>query len=1148
VLVAGTHFRLLTLGVPMLVSAAGDVVRYRTRKHFALLIRLALEPGRKFVRDYLIDLLWPDAPQQHGRHSLSQAITVMRNTVGREFVAAQRNTLALTAGVIDVDALRLETCDAEIRGRFLEGFDLRGARGFDEWREGWSARLHPKIRDCLVKKMDAARRLGDFATVERHALVLEDLDPLSEDALRGIMEARAWVGDRSNALKAFNRFTTRMAEELNAKPSPELERVAGLLREGRRAAPRPAPDGVPPREERRFEPEAIIGREREFSALYDAWLEVRQRKPRVMVVLGDPGIGKTTLTNSFVSSCQMDGAVIARAQAYDAERELPYAVLAELVRQLTLQRAIGGAEPEALAELSRLTPDILAVFPGVPSPADWPPEVVPLRFADAFLKAVGAASDDNPVVLVVDDLHWADNASVGILHMLARKLSGVRLMLILAGRPAELSISGAPGALAMDPTIEGLQTLHLEVFSSETGAALVRRVGDHALDKRGTLPTDRILRAGAGNPLAIELLAREWTMRGADSLLGQLEALDSLPAPTLGIPIAIRTVFERQARRLAARTRGVLNLAAVLGRRLGDLPFYEIVDCSPGETVAHLSELLLCGLVRDVHGELEFRNELIRAQAYYDVAESVRRQLHHRVAEALCSAVSADAKGAQSEIAWHFLRGGDAGSALPFAIGGAEKAILVGAPSEAEQILSPFLTLQNDESTTHRVRLLLAKAFLDQSKAQEAVPILETLFPNIVADKMEVAEVALLRARAEYLLNRESGRTYRSAASAALEAARNTYDEKLIVRALFESARAAKEIGEEETFFKAQTELTRLVADSAYDALPEAHYANAFCEIAVARARTAELHMRRAIDRLGEGVSRTQEAILKNALGVVCHSQCKIIEASRDFTEALELTERIGDDSRASMIAANLCTSMTLRGDFESAITWGNYAIERGLKAPNQPMMVLAYGNLIDPYVMIGSVDKARHCLSAAKEWLRHDRSWFARRTLLLEEISLELMTQNHEGFLRILSEIDAEHRGRERLNSHPGATAKYHARRALLNGEPRAALKVASDTASTYEKECPLVYIDAMAAKAWVESIVTGQLETMNQVYATLADFGMPGKAALLGREGFLTEPEQGQKSGKLGRGLEPGSTDLSGSGLLPDAPRTTASRNPSS
>src|SRR5205807_336965 len=97
-----------------------------------------------------------------------------------------------------------------------------------------------------------------------------------------------------------------------------------------------------------------IGREREFSRLYDAWLEVRRRTPRIIVMVGDPGVGKTTLTNAFVSTCQMEGAAIARAQAYDAERELPFAVLAALITQLTLQRAIQRAAHRRGAECARL--------------------------------------------------------------------------------------------------------------------------------------------------------------------------------------------------------------------------------------------------------------------------------------------------------------------------------------------------------------------------------------------------------------------------------------------------------------------------------------------------------------------------------------------------------------------------------------------------------------------------------------------------------------------------------------------------------------------------------------------------------------------------------------------------------------------------
>src|SRR6266516_6208117 len=257
------------------------------------------------------------------------------------------------------------------------------------------------------------------------------------------MEARAWASDRSSALKAFARYEAQLADELGAKPGPELVRMADLLRDGRRPASGPAAAGsLPERADRRFEPETLIGREREFSVLYDAWLDARRKSPRIVVVTSDPGVGKTTLVNAFASTCQMDGAVVARAQAYDAERELPFAVLGELVKQLATQRAIGGADPEALSELTRITTEILRQFPGVPKPVEWAPELMPLRIADAVLKTVTAAAANNPVLLVVDDIHAADNASTAILHSVARKLNDTRVLLVLAGRPSELRLSG----------------------------------------------------------------------------------------------------------------------------------------------------------------------------------------------------------------------------------------------------------------------------------------------------------------------------------------------------------------------------------------------------------------------------------------------------------------------------------------------------------------------------------------------------------------------------------------------------------------------------------------------------------------------------------------------------------------------------------
>src|SRR3989454_8409026 len=509
---------LRSLGGPALFAVAGELVRFRTRKHLALLVRLALEPAKRFTRDYLADLLWPDAPPRHANHSLAQGLSVIKAKIAREAVVIQRATVGLAAGWIDVDATHLAAGDVAIEGPFLDGFEIADARPFEEWKDEFRARLAPQVRDCLVRQMDAARRIGDFPTVERHAARLQDLDPLAEEGIRGIMEARAWASDRTSALKAFARYEAQLAEELGAKPGPELVRMADLLRDGRRAPSRPATSGYPAeRADRRFEPETLIGREREFSVLYDAWLEARRKSPRIVVVTSDPGVGKTTLVNAFASSCQMDGAVVARAQAYDAERELPFAVLGELVKQLAVQRAVGGADPEALSELTRISGEVGRAFPGVPKPVEWSPELTPLRIADAFLKTMIAAAEESPVLLVVDDIHAADNASTAILHVVARKLANVRVLLVLTARSSELRLSGAPAALAADEGIGATRTLELDVLSFVAGSRLVQKLSDSA--SQSDPPVERILRASGRNPLAVELITREWAEHGAASLL-----------------------------------------------------------------------------------------------------------------------------------------------------------------------------------------------------------------------------------------------------------------------------------------------------------------------------------------------------------------------------------------------------------------------------------------------------------------------------------------------------------------------------------------------------------------------------------------------------------------------------------------------------
>src|SRR6266540_632188 len=983
------HLQLLTLGAPLLLTTSGEQIKFRTRKHFALLIRLAVEAGRRLTRDYLMDLLWGDAPAHLARHSLAQALTVLREKVGRERVLIQRAAVVLPEGTVDADVLHLDAREVPIRGPFLDGFEVPGAAGFEQWKDQWRGKLGPRIRDCLVRQMDAGRRLGDFATVERHAQVLHEVDPLSEDAVRGLMEARAWVGDRSNALQAYTRLEQRLAEELGAKPSPDLVRIADLLREGRRAAarpPRPAGSGeaqvsqVSERQEKRFEAETLIGREQDFAQLYDAWLAVRRRTPRILVLTGDAGVGKTTLVNAFASTCQMEGAVVARAQAYDAERELPFAVLAELIKQLALQRAIGGAGPEALSELSRISAEILHAFPGVPKPVEWAAEVIPLRLADAFLKAVEAATEESPLVLVVDDIHAADNASAAILHMVARKLSRTRLLLILTGRTNELRTTAAPGALVSDATVPALQPLELDLLT----------------------------------PDAPERLTREWVAHGSGSLLADLEALNTQPVATLGIPRAIGAVFERQRYRLDAPSRAALDLAAVLGRRLADLLLYEVVGLSPTAAGEAFSRLREEGLLREIHGGLEFRNELIRAQAYYAITATARQHLHREVGERLATRVAqgGSERSGQLEIAWHFLRGSDPARALAFGLGGAEAAIAVGAPYEAERILGVLVTEPCAAESSQIISLLYARALLDQSKAQAALPTLERLLCDATLLPTQVAEAAAMRAAAEFLLNREEGARFCEAADLAVRSARKAGDQKLLVKALFQLARSGIMAGDVARVHAAELELQQLLQKPHAKKPSSVLHTLAYCRHFLSDPRSATCTFERAFAQEADPTNPSELITALIGYAYCKYCLCELRTSHDVYSQAFELSRKIGDDCRASILASKLCQVATMRGAYAEAIELGLRSVEYGRKALSQPDYVISYINLAEAYVLNRQTSDALLWLEEARKWMERERNWQVQISYLLESASFALMLGNVGHALDLIATIEQTARG----------------------------------------------------------------------------------------------------------------------------------------
>src|SRR5688572_13361302 len=180
-------FVLQVLGSPALHGPDGEAVTFRTKKHFALLIYLALEP-QLHRREKLGALLWPGATTSEARHSLATGLSVLRGKLGREYLETGRDTARLLPGCLEIDLDRLargeihstETSEALAVAPLLHDFVVADAEPWDLWREGLAAKWQPAIRDALLSRIDRSRRQGNTRAMEVLADALLQLDDLSE--------------------------------------------------------------------------------------------------------------------------------------------------------------------------------------------------------------------------------------------------------------------------------------------------------------------------------------------------------------------------------------------------------------------------------------------------------------------------------------------------------------------------------------------------------------------------------------------------------------------------------------------------------------------------------------------------------------------------------------------------------------------------------------------------------------------------------------------------------------------------------------------------------------------------------------------------------------------------------------------------------
>jgi DNA-binding SARP family transcriptional activator/tetratricopeptide (TPR) repeat protein len=913
------------LGLPGFFTPGGDPVRFRTKKHLALLVYLAVESRRFHSRDNLAELLWPGARTAEARHSLATALSVLRPRLGGEALQSTREQVMLAAGHVRLDLERLLAGDvlgSEVTSpldvaNFLDGFEIPDAREFTLWKDRQQARLLPAIKDALVVLIDRCRRTGDSRQIEQLADRMLVLDELSEEAIRAKMEARTYAADRVGALKIYEEWKGRLAGELGAAPSDLLEGMAMRLR--RRGWERTPIAEIPsaPADQTRGRP--FIGRTSEYQVLYEAWEGLRKGCPAHALILGDSGIGKSTLVMRLTTAAGLEGAVISRVQSYDLERDIPYSTLGSLIQGLLDRPGVSGTPPEALAEIGRTVPEVRRRFPGLPDSADSQGETARVRLTEAFHEMLTTIVDEHPVILVVDDLHLADDASLAVLHLVMRRSRGQAIMVLLIARPGELVNSPQAARLRDSGESLGIREIELGPLSAEESADLLSALVPSDEPQPSTSARRALLRAAGGFPMVLELLTQDWQANGEQSLALSIDAMTTDLEGGAGPTAAYRHIIGRIVRSLDQQTHSVLSLAAVLGHRLNDLTMYGLIDMSFGQTMAGLSELSARRVLRDGSEGLEFVNELVRASAYAAVPSSLRRALHSSVVDRLLSDEHDAVPGL--EIAWHCFRSGRDGEATPYLLNGAREAIRNGAPDVAEHALSSALpSLKVPEAT--EARFLLVEVLQEQGRWLESLDMLSSLDPNLDAERKD--EMLVFAALAKTYLGASTAREMFERLPELIEVIQNATRARTRARAARVVAYLVMMSGNQQSC-KGLLKIVNKITEEDLDPESVAHLALARVVLsyesglATQSARLAEA----AITKLrGLGVANLLMGQLHCAFGTINARRGSYETAIPHQEKAFKTGMRLGNDTLIRVSAANIAFSYYRLGRYDDQLKW----------------------------------------------------------------------------------------------------------------------------------------------------------------------------------------------------------------------------------
>lgn len=723
--------RLAVLGPPE-VFHNGRRLTFALRKAQALLLYLAVEGGTH-PRGKLAAFLWPDSEPHAARTALRNALALLRSLLAEASPAAhshlftERELVGLDTHApleLDLDVVQQAYTQAQVfstfpaepqrislltqwhhalslvRGPFLDGFWLGDDAPFDQWvqQQQWQVCLRV-LCNRLSSWHEAAGELGQAIDTLGRWLTL---DPLSEEAYRRLMRLHLAQGEPTAAWQVYTTCRARLAQELQIAPAAETIALAAHIRATAaahrgnfhtRPTTAPRPESRPPGE---LAP-PLVGRAAAFSQLVGHYQQARLRQPQAVLLVGEAGIGKTRLAHEFVAWARAQGAEVLSGHAVEMGGRLPYQPLVEALRpRLEAENAPEDLLDDLwLSELSRLLPELRVRYPDLPIPTE-DELTAKIRLFEAVARLLDALAQRAPLVLLLDDLHWMDGASLDLLRYLGHswKKYGTRVLLLSTirseGLEPQSQLSGRLADLGRDLPVR--QVILQTLSRTEILQLLEAIIGKEELSPRGGAEQHahgpvRPSIAGPGAPPSPEL--ERPLVRLGDFLFAQtggqplylLETLKllrqrQLLVPQLGVdgiwklepsvemlavlaqeqsrrellPPRVRALLLARQAKLSPGARQVVMANAVLGTQATAQHLWQVAELGVQAGIEALEEAVGSGILHEVATETghppsyDFTHELIREVVYTGLG-TARRQVLSQRARALVESEGVRASG-----------------------------------------------------------------------------------------------------------------------------------------------------------------------------------------------------------------------------------------------------------------------------------------------------------------------------------------------------------------------------------------------------------------------------------------------------------------------------------------------------------------------